>query len=61
MNQNLLNVEEISEVLNVPHSWIYARTREKGAGSIPCIKVGKYVRFELEKVMDWLKEQNEAK
>jgi excisionase family DNA binding protein len=60
MNNLLLNIEEISKVLNVPRSWIYARTRETGPGSMPRIKVGKYLRFELVKVMDWLKEQNKA-
>jgi excisionase family DNA binding protein len=61
MNQNLLSVDEISEVLKVPKSWIYSRTREIGPGAIPRIKVGKYLRFELDKVIDWLKEQNQKK
>jgi excisionase family DNA binding protein len=60
MNQNLLSVEEISKVLNVHKSWIYARTRETGPGAIPRIKLGKYVRFELDKVMEWLRDQNEV-
>ena len=60
MHQNLLSVKEISEILNVPCSWIYGRTRERGPDSMPRIKVGKYCRFELEKVMEWLKSQNEG-
>jgi excisionase family DNA binding protein len=58
MEQNLLNVEEIARVLNVPPSWIYSRTRETGPESIPRVKVGKYLRFELQAVMDWLKAQD---
>ena len=61
MKHNLLSVEEISEVLNVPRSWIYERTRITGPGSIPCIRIGKYIRFELDEVIDWLKSQNESK
>jgi excisionase family DNA binding protein len=60
MNQNLLSVEELAETLNVKKSWIYSRSRETGSGTMPKIKVGKYVRFELDQVMDWLKEQNEC-
>ena len=53
-------IEELAEFLNTPKSWVYSRSRETGAGSMPRIKVGKYVRFELDKVMHWLKQQNEA-
>lgn len=60
MNQNLLSVEELSQVLNVHKSWVYSRSREKGPGAMPKVKVGKYCRFLLDDVMDWLKEQNEA-
>jgi excisionase family DNA binding protein len=58
MNQNLLSVEEIAKVLNVPPSWIYSRTRETGPESIPRIKVGKYIRFQREEVIDWLRAQD---
>jgi excisionase family DNA binding protein len=60
MKQNLLSVDELSETLNVPKSWIYSRTRETGSGAMPRIKVGKYVRFELDKVFAWLKEQSRS-
>jgi excisionase family DNA binding protein len=60
MNLNLLSVDQLSESLNVPKSWIYARTREKGPAAMPTIRCGKYVRFELDKVLDWLKAKEKA-
>ena len=60
MAQNFLSVEELSQVLNVHKSWVYSRSREKGPDAMPKVKVGKYCRFLLDDVMDWLKEQNEA-
>ncbi len=48
---NLLTVEEVAEWLNVPKSWIYDRTR---SGTIPCVKIGKYVRFNKDEIEDWL-------
>jgi excisionase family DNA binding protein len=51
---NLETIDELAERLKVPKSWIYARTRERGPGSIPRVKVGKYLRFEAEKVDQWL-------
>ena len=60
MNQNILSVDELSKSLNVPKSWVYSRTRETGPDAMPSIKVGKYCRFILDDVLDWLKSQNEA-
>ncbi len=53
----LLTVEQLAKILNVKKSWIYAQTRKTGPGSIPRVMVGKYVRFILEDVLAWLKEQ----
>ena len=60
MNKNLLSVEELAESLSVPKSWVYSRTRETGSNTIPRIKVGKYRRFILDDVLDWLKSQSET-
>ena len=59
MNDNLKTPEELAERLKVHKSWLYARTRETGPGSIPRIKVGKYLRFSEQDVMNWLKGRNE--
>ena len=60
MKQNLLTVDELAENLSVPKSWVYSRSRENGPDAMPKIKVGKYCRFVLDDVLDWLKNQNEA-
>ncbi len=60
MDQNFLSVGELAEALNVPKSWVYSRTRESGQGSIPRLMVGKYVRFRLPDVLEWLEKQNKA-
>ena len=44
----LVNVEEMARILGVPVSWLYQRTR---ANAIPCVRVGKYVRFKPEEVL----------
>jgi excisionase family DNA binding protein len=58
MNQNLLSVGELAEKLNLPVSWVYSRTRETGPGTIPRVRLGKYVRFEWDKVKEWIERQN---
>lgn len=57
--QEFLTIDELSEKLKVPKSWLYSRTRETGTDAIPRLKVGKYVRFKFEDVLDWLKNRNE--
>ena len=54
MSDELLTVEELAERLRVPVSWIYDKTRRKGPDSIPCLRVGKYLRFDAGAVMSWL-------
>lgn len=57
MNEDFLTIDELADQLKVPKSWLYSRTRQTGPGTIPRMKVGKYIRFHLDDVMSWLKEQ----
>ena len=59
MNHSLLSVDQLAESLNVPKSWIYSRTRETGPDAMPRIRVGKYCRFVLDDILDWLKSRND--
>ena len=52
---NLVSVGELAKILNVPVSWIYQRTR-LGPKAIPHLRVGKYVRFNPEDVLKFLRE-----
>lgn len=52
--EKLLAVREVAELLSVPPSWIYERTRRRGATRLPHLKVGKYVRFRLSDVEAYL-------
>jgi hypothetical protein len=56
-NPNLLTVEELASELKVKSSWVYGETRKTGEGSIPRLKVGKYLRFCLPEVIDWLRKR----
>lgn len=50
--EGLLGIDELSQFLGVPKSWIYERTRK---GEIPHIKLGKYLRFKTSEIREWLK------
>lgn len=53
-DKKLLTVEELARFLHVPKSWIYDRTYRD---EIPHFKIGKLLRFDLEKIEEWLKEK----
>ena len=60
MIDRLIDPKELAHELGVPVSWIYSRTRQKGPDTIPHLKLGKYCRFRLMEVIDWLeKKQHE--
>ena len=53
----LLTVEEVAELLRVPVSWVYDRTRSRGVNRIPGFRLGKYWRFQESEVLAWLERQ----
>lgn len=52
--EKLVNVREMARILDVPVSWLYERTR---LGTIPCIRIGKYVRFDPLEVLTFFRKQ----
>ncbi len=52
--QKLVTVDELAQVLKVPKSWIYERTRQ-GQKAIPFVRLGAYVRFDAEEVINFFK------
>lgn len=53
--KDLITAEELSKLLKVPISWIYERTRASSTDRIPSYKVGKYLRFSLSEIEDYLR------
>ena len=53
--KELLTTEELCKMLKVSrvtiHNW-----RKKG---LPCIKIGKTIRYDYEEVMEWIESKNE--
>ena len=59
MEDQLLTVELLAKKLNLKKSWIYHRTRQKGSGRIPHYRAGKYCRFRLQDVLEWLERKGD--
>lgn len=53
----LLTASEVAEQLQVPRSWLYSAAR---SGTFPCVKVGRYTRFDARDVEAWVDSQRET-
>lgn len=56
----LLTVDEVAELLRVPSSWVYERTRSRTANRIPGFRLGKYWRFREIDLFAWLERQKDG-
>jgi excisionase family DNA binding protein len=54
LDEPLLDVARAAELLSVRVSWIRQATR---SGYLPCVKVGKHVRYTRSMLEAWLAEQ----
>ncbi|MGP0100086.1 MAG: helix-turn-helix domain-containing protein [Solirubrobacteraceae bacterium] len=52
----LLRPEQAAHELSVKTSWVYEAVR---AGRLPCLRVGRHIRFTRQMLEDWLAEQAE--
>lgn len=50
----LLTVQQVAELLQVPVSWVYGRMRKRSLEQLPAYRLGKYWRFDKEEVLAWV-------
>ena len=51
MTERLLDAGQVAELLGVPKSWVLESAR---SGAIPCVRLGRYVRFDVADVEAWI-------
>jgi excisionase family DNA binding protein len=51
VSDRLIDAAAVAERLGVPTSWVREQTR---SGAIPHLKLGRYIRFDLDDVDRWL-------
>ena len=49
--EKLLTAEDVSEIFNVDKSWVYHAARN---GTLPSVRVGRWVRFQSAAVQDFV-------
>ena len=58
--EQLLTVRELAELLKVPPTWIYSRTRARSVNRLPGLRLGKYWRFREADIVTWLERQRKG-
>lgn len=56
----LMTVQQVAQLLQVPVSWVYGRVRKRSLEKLPGYRLGKYWRFDKEEVLAWLAQQGEG-
>jgi predicted DNA-binding transcriptional regulator AlpA len=55
---DLLTPDELAQRLKVSRSWVFEQTRERAKvrnkTPLPCIRLGKYLRFSWVQVSEWM-------
>jgi excisionase family DNA binding protein len=49
--ESYVDIRAVERLTALPRSWLYAKA---AAGEIPHLKLGKYLRFDLQEVKTWL-------
>jgi excisionase family DNA binding protein len=57
---NILTPEELAGRLKVPKSWVFEKTRARCQNPIPHYRIGRYVRFDWTRVVEWLARTEEG-
>lgn len=52
--EDVLTPEELAARLKVPESWVYEKTRARCRNPMPCLRLGRYIRFDWQAVINWL-------
>ena len=52
--KRLLTVPEAAEILKIPTSWLYERSRHNALEHLGMVRVGKYLRFRQEAIEEYL-------
>ena len=59
---DLLTPDQLAERLQVAKSWVFEQTRHRAKvrnkNPLPCIRLGKYLRFSWPQVCQWMAENN---
>lgn len=55
--REIMTPAEVAQWLRVPESWVYEKTRRRCGNPLPCLRIGRYIRFDRRRIARWLEGQ----
>ena len=52
--EEILTPDQLAQRLQVSRAWVFEKTRQRQRNPIPCMRIGKYLRFSWPAVSAWL-------
>jgi predicted DNA-binding transcriptional regulator AlpA len=53
----ILRPEEVANLLRTSVGWVYEKSRSRQRDPLPCLRLGRYLRFEKHMVLEWARTQ----
>ena len=53
MSPTFITPEAVAEMLAMPLSWVYEKSRTRQRDPLPVLRLGRYIRFEKTAVIEW--------
>ncbi len=50
---------EVAALLQTSLHWVYEKTRSRNQDPLPCMQLGRYLRFDKQAVLEWARQRNE--
>lgn len=60
IREKLLTVEEVAELLGMSEAWVYQHAGGSRRPKIPCVKIGRAVRFRRESIERFVEEMEKV-
>ena len=54
----IVTPREVAQRLQVPEPWVYEKTRTRCKNPLPCVRIGRFIRFDWFAVLDWWEKQS---
>lgn len=58
---NILTPDQLAALLKVSRKWVFEKTRKRCPQPIPCLRIGRFLRFRLRDIEAWLETTKEQK
>ncbi len=55
---DIITLAELAERLKVSQRWVYEKSRRRCQNPLPCIRIGRYLRFNWLDVSAWLQKNS---